>query len=413
MKSGTTLLAGLVLLSSTGCTAVNPDLAATELTQSPSPTETIDPAPVEVPLMPAVADTSLHLDAEQCKLFSVDDPAFLFTDINDRYKSAVGKQTHLFAFVNFDEFTPPESPAEWLELNASHLRDFVQANSYQKLEVDIESNSEWISIGESYDLLVNQGQQDKFSRAFDALDSTVDFSKYDGLHLVLGTHPRHLGDGTGAWNPGLEDALTYDGKVFRNFMTVTTGLSLEWGDFKPHIVTHEFLHTLGPADLYAFEATSYFDAFRFTGNVDLMGLASGSAPSLFGWTRWRFNWLEDSDIFCLDSGVQDTFLLNSIGSPEGPRLLVFGAGELDRLVIEFRPPDLEGLSYGGLLVYRVDDSPGGYGPIKVQGISEAPLVWGPKNYIGVGDKQCFDLACIELLQSNSEAAIVKVTLPED
>lgn len=426
MKLKSTAIAATALLLLTACAATKDaaeleSLATTETPSSAAIEETTEV--VELSLRDAVSDPSLFLDAELCKMYSESETAFRF--IEDDWLGVTpssGDQTHFFAFVNFDEYLPPETPDEWMEEFTTHLDEFVKANSHGNLNLTLEHNSQWLSIGTSASELryLNEPgtyelHKDAIVTALEALDDQVDFSPFDGVHVIFGVKPFSNHHGTAAFHAGRGDELVYDGKKFHAASTVSTDVIEGWGDNSPQVVTHEFLHTFGLPDLYAYETSTeeYSEVFRYVGQVDLMGMISSEAPSLFAWSRWRLDWIANDSVYCLEQGSEEELLLNSLGSKSGPRLLVLGQEGNERLAVEYRPSDLDNLGFGGLIAYRITEGDSGKGAIVVPGVSDDPFSWTSANYIQDGEIRCFDQGCVELIQSNSIGAVVKVSAPRD
>lgn len=422
MKLTTTASIVMALLVLSGCSPSAGEEGTEASSAGQEGPETSPAGQEDIELMAAVTDTSLFLDAELCGPGEDWDNSWL-TDQEDeirQYYPSTGDQTHFFAFVDFVDYTHGESPAQWLKRYGSHLTSFFSENSYGKLNVTLEHNPEWLTMGESfrdYEWLVSQnGYEDHRTAilaATAALDGEVDFSQFDGVHIVYAVEPENLGMGTATWMASRGEELILDGRVFRTVSTNTTGLSAEQPDTVAEVVTHEFGHTLGMADLYAYEGDpdDYASFHRFVGHVDLMGWVEGETNSLLSWNRWRLNWLSNSDVFCLDNGAHDNFQLNSLAASTGPRMLILGHDTPERLVIEYRPLGFDGLAYGGLVAYIARGNGTGFGPLSVLGIEEDPLSWGPENYIDDGQRLCFAVACVELVQSNSQAAIVNISPP--
>ncbi|CAM5681561.1 Peptidase M6-like domain-containing protein OS=Kitasatospora aureofaciens OX=1894 GN=GCM10010502_41470 PE=4 SV=1 [Kitasatospora aureofaciens] len=131
------------------------------------------------------------------------------------------------------------------------------------------------------------------------------------------------------------------------------------------VADHETGHTFGLPDLYAFNG----DLDQYVGGWDLMGRISGPAPSYFGWEAWKFGWITDSQVSCLDTAnTYATTLTGLEYGGNGHRLAVIRTGATTAYVAESRK-----VAYNdsnacatGVLIYEVDTSTTtGNGPIQV------------------------------------------------
>ena len=142
-----------------------------------------------------------------------------------------------------------------------------------------------------------------------------------------------------------------------------------------HLVSqmiHEVGHNLGLLDLYPFSGVG----FRYTGEFGLMGNLWGTAPELYAWERWTLNWLEDTQVICLESRSVTAYL-SPVSNSGGQKMIVSPISESKALVVEVRRKvgyD-KAITEEGPLVYLVDTSiPAGYGTIKVLPLIESDAI---------------------------------------
>lgn len=153
----------------------------------------------------------------------------------------------------------------------------------------------------------------------------------------------------------------------------TSGIDLLEGESE--WVNHEFGHTMGLVDLYAYQTTSDPSSMnRYVGWYSVMGSHPfyEAAPELFGWERWSLGWINDDQIACLTKGTA-TVDIDPIERPGGTKILVVPVGRTRAIVVESRR-NLgydKGLKKEGALVYVVDLSlKSGYGVIQVLPLNE-------------------------------------------
>jgi hypothetical protein len=175
------------------------------------------------------------------------------------------------------------------------------------------------------------------------------------------------------------DAARAAGRSWTNGATSGTDLLA----FGSAWFNHEFGHTLGLVDLYAFDPVERGQAtiepaeiFRFTGGFSLMGSVDGSAPEYFAWERWVLGWVTDAEVVCIESGSA-TVTLDPIERAGGTKMFVARLDTSRAVVVESR----RRLGYDtalareGALVYLVDISvASGKGPIRVQPENDADPV---------------------------------------
>ena len=377
---------------------------------TPTPSTTLDPS---------VIVTGLASKSESCKLYSSDETSFRFAEnIGKGVYSPTGKQKIYFAFVRFKDYAPLLEPDQWIKKHGLYFQDFYETNSYGKLELTEEHNSTWLTLpGAASDLSwfgvgarTYDGHLQAIKASLGALDSTVDFSQYDGVAVVFGVDPVKYTSGTAAWNSSPANALFFDGKRFASASTYTTRIMNDWGDNSPRVLAHEIGHTFGLQDLYAYQSEgSYASGHRFVGQIDLMGFINALSPSLLAWNRWRLSWIESADVHCLTTSEQGDYLLANVGAKFGPRLISVKSTSSERVVIEYRPKGSDSDFFGGLLVYRVSQAANGMGSIRVERVSSNPLTLASQDFIDLGQERCFSEICVKFKSAVDGSAVVGVS----
>ncbi|MFF3911924.1 M6 family metalloprotease domain-containing protein [Streptomyces sp. NPDC001852] len=283
-----------------------------------------------------------------------------------RFQRPLGTKHVLMLFVDFpDAQASGSTSASYREL--APAGDWMERDSYGRTSLDITPLTRWIrmpqeSTSYGFQRGITFEQHEAYVRqAVAAADPYVDFSRYDMVYIVpaksasaISFSPTYLYDPTTA-------GVTADGSRVK--WAVTFGQDMwHWG-FK--VADHETSHTFGLPDLYAFTGTDYH---RFVRGWDLMGNIAGAAPQHLGWERWKFGWIDDSQVACLPSTGSRTVLLKAVESPGGTKIAVIRTGETTAYVAESRRAvgaDSNACSTG-VLIYKVDSSTQtGYGPVQV------------------------------------------------
>lgn len=272
--------------------------------------------------------------------------------------------------VDFPDAVASIAARDYFKQSVLPALDDIEHLSYGKLDVDVNSTSEWVRMPKastSYAYGRGTSGADHLTFIQDAVTQanvSEDFSKTD---LVIVAMPPTVADPRFNSSAALMGthwfSVVADGNHIRNAVTVGT----DWPGHRSRVVAHEALHSLGLVDLYASSPPSPELGNRFVGDFSLMGNVAGGNSELFGWERWVLGWLDDTQAVCLGSGTHD-LSLDSIALRDGSdRLAVLPLGGTKYLALEARTKaGLDSNGMEGVLPYVVDPSiPTGSGPIRV------------------------------------------------
>jgi M6 family metalloprotease-like protein len=238
-------------------------------------------------------------------------------------------------------------------------------------------------------------------------DNDIDFSKYDFVNVVTPTFsPKAEGGATGG------GGFNVDGKT--SFLS-TVGPIGEYIDdpSKDNWLLHEVGHLLGLTHIY-----DYFQ--RNIGAWDPMGNSFG-LDELHGWHRWYLNWIEDSQVACLDeSAPKETVHLISplTTSTKGTKSVILKLSPSSALGIEVMrssPENTFPSAYEGVVVYKIDTKlPGGKGSISIVSNPDEsqPTKSGRIGLIGtlsVGESVKYEDYTIKVLKNSTTGDYVSVS----
>ena len=188
---------------------------------------------------------------------------------------------------------------------------------------------------------------------------------------------------------------------------ITSGYDLNhWGGIW---LAHETGHSLSLPDLYHCGQDSLN---RYVGTFGLMGRCDAKAPGYFAFERWMLGWLDDSQIYCHETGeaVVDVEALENDG---GTKAVIVPVDSTTAVIVESRRKigfD-QPMAKEGALVYVINTlNETGYGPIQVKPgvdkgselMEEAPMA--------VGDTYTFRNVSVEVLEASPDGDKVKVVV---
>ena len=194
------------------------------------------------------------------------------------------------------------------------------------------------------------------SKTLETADSQIDFTKSDGVIIILDPNSSYLRLGY-----GLTDEYTVDGKKISSVIILGRAF-VQVGLRSPYLVSHELGHLFGLPDLYSFQdSTDTVDYFS------IMNKAAVGGIGYFGWERFILGWLDDPQIICHKAGEVVGNLV-PLTKKNGLKIITVPISTSEVLVVENRTK--EGIDKmipnPGIIAYVVDSSiEGGKNPIKV------------------------------------------------
>ena len=291
--------------------------------------------------------------------------------INQRMRST-GTVTSQVIMVDFPDAPAKITPKQAFE-NIKGVTETFSEMSYGKFNYLMEPTYKWYRMSKNateYDPLGPTFKKHRayLSEALQLADPDVDFSKSESF-IVL-TDPGNVPFVAGPAFTAIsnKEAITLDNTDFYN----GTGSAADLATWGYIWANHELTHTLGLADLYAYESedtTNNYDGLRFTGQFSYMGDTSPDsfAPGLFAFERWNLGWLDDDQIICTSEN-EITQLITPLAEIGGIKAVIVPITSTKVVVVESRRPlgiD-RNLKKSGALVYVVDSAvESGLGPIQV------------------------------------------------
>lgn len=267
------------------------------------------------------------------------------------YRIAVVYLSYLDATIN------PKAMNEMVDVQELNSQKFYTAASYGRLHLSFLDSHTVHTVQKNlltYNLKGDGPDMNTvFTDAMTAAFSDYDFSKVDGLAIVLPDSLPASGIG-----PSYGREITVGGD------TITRGVDLTYINPENHRVidsgwlTHELGHTLGLTHpfLYGLPPAPYA--------WDVMLYDNTWAPDLFTWEKYILGWLDDSEVDCVNSPISGTFnvLLQSNGSSSSAtKMLMYRLSDTQAIVVESRRKsslDLLTRLQEGVLVYKLDISKG-------------------------------------------------------
>ena len=365
VKSGKKMLWKLIGPVSTKATPSPSPSSSSTPTPTPSPSPSSSPSPIKT------ENTSLTA----CKLQVLDGRGDVaiggFPRISDRLKS-LGKVITKVIFVDFSDQRAVMSPEDAFA-KVKQSADLFTELSYSRMQFTFEPTFKWYHMSgtaKSYAPL-NQSfahQRGYMAEAISMADPEVDFSKADAILILANPDARDTGTSGPAFTPIFGSGFFLDGNYISNGATSAYDLN----NWKYIWLNHEFGHTLGLVDLYAFkpeDSTNPYDYHRFVGEFSLMGLSSldSNSPGYLAWERWLLGWVDDSQIYCMNE-QSTSQLINPVERSGGLKAVIVPISTSKVVVVESRRAEGvdKNLKKSGALVYVVDSSiQSGYGPVKV------------------------------------------------
>jgi M6 family metalloprotease-like protein len=419
-KTYTCIKSGKKLVWNKGVMIVKPAPAPAP---APAPTTTPTPTPAPTP-DPLVSESSVYVNSSLCKLpyTNQDSDSYLGFPRSQRYVPSIGDRKSIVLFVDFDDLVADKKAVDtWKNIQIPVAEKAFNGLSYGKYRISFDVNEKIYRLPGSYKAFTRNEYANvagstpalglEYSRfvqsAVTIADNDIDFSKYDFVNVVTPTFsPKAEGGATGG------SGFNVDGKT--SFMS-TVGPIGEYVDdpLKDNWLLHEVGHLLGLTHIYDYSQ-------RNLGALDLMGNSFGF-DELHGWQRWYLNWIEDSQVACLDESApkETVHLISPLAtSTKGTKSVILKLSSSSALAIEVMrssPENSFPSAYEGVVVYRIDTKlPGGKGSISI--VSNAgksqPTKGGRTGLIGtlsVGESVKYEDYTIKVLKNSTTGDYVSVS----
>jgi M6 family metalloprotease-like protein len=222
------------------------------------------------------------------------------------------------------------------------------------------------------------------SKTLETAEPQIDFTKSDGVMIILDPNSSYLRLGY-----GLTDEYTVDGKKLSSVVLLGRAY-VQVGLRSPYLVIHELGHLFGLPDLYSFQdSTDTADYFS------IMNKAAVGGIGYFSWEKYILGWLDDPQMICHKAG-EVTGNLVPLTKTNGLKMIAVPISSSQVLVVENRAK--EGIDKmipnPGIIAYIVDSSiEGGKNPIKVL---------NNKKPIKIGSSFIYNNVKIEVLKKKSK-----------
>lgn len=341
------------------------------VTPTPTPTPTVTPTPIPTPIPSETLPSNPKVNCKVPVFDGRGDVAIGFPRISDRLKST-GEVITKVIMVDF-----PDAPATMTPQQAftkvSQASNLFDELSYGRMQLVIQPTYKWYRMGQNAKDYAPLNQSFAHHRAYMAeaialADADIDFSKTDAILILANPDAKEIGNSGPAFTSIYGNGFTLDGKYIANGATSAYDLNY-WGYIW---LNHEFGHTLGFPDLYAFmrqDSSNPMDGHRYVGEYSLMGLSSlnSNSPGLLAWERWLVGWLDDEQIHCME-GNSTAKLITPIQRKSGLKAVIVPISLTKVLVIESRRAEGvdKNLNKSGALVYLIDSAiQSGMGPVKI------------------------------------------------
>jgi M6 family metalloprotease-like protein len=324
--------------------------------------------------------------AANCELVAPPSPAFehegIETDYANRWKDPIGQQRVITLFVDFSNAVGTTADRVSLTNAFTPAVNWYNNSSYGRTTLDVQWTTSWYRMPQPSSFYHGNDPNGSVTGSFAshrtfmkdavaAADPQVNFSNYDIVHVVVPTvlhGPNYRSAAYIALNGNTSDYLsTAEGP--KRF-----GALVGWGSDQGHrIFVHETGHLFGLPDLYSYATGS----LASIGGWDLMGATWANAPDHLAWHKWKLAWLDDTQLYCMDTHTQVTRTLTPLHTAGGLKMVVVRTGTNQVVVVEYRasggPIDgvpgqvpLPGCFRPGVLMYTVDAGKvGGQEPINV------------------------------------------------
>ena len=349
-------------------------------TKSPSSLPTQVPTPQQSIPSTVLTSTSSLSGVETCRIreSGADGPNDLIRTGFPRVPDSLLSRSDVVVQVvpiNFPNLQSQAAPADVVRPISEGVTDYFSKVSNGRLKFSWRVPASRVTMPQSVESY-RLGIQDRnngygfVQDVLSAADSQVDFAGADFVLVLTPETARSEQIGVSPAQQMIRSSgfSTAEGPIFRASYTslMTTYPQSGW-----RVIAHEFAHSLGLPDTYAYDD----GGFRFTGSFDLMGagMAMTGAAELFAWHKWQLGFLADDQVLCVTNPNKDRYWLSPVSAgAQRPEMVVFPTSSTRAVVVESRRPErFDATAFGlplagGLLVYEVDTQYGtGKGPIRL------------------------------------------------
>jgi M6 family metalloprotease-like protein len=411
-KNYTCIKSGKKLIWSKGFTVIKP-------TPTPTPTPTLTLTP-----NPAVSESSVYVNSELCKLpyTNQDTDSYLGFPRNQRYIPSIGERKSIVLFVDFDDLVADNKAIDtWKNVQIPVAEKTFNGLSYGKYRISFDVNEKIYRLPGSYKTFTKNEYVNvagstpalglEYSRfvqsAVTIADNDIDFSKYDFVNVVTPTFfPKAEGGATGG------SGFNVDGKT--SFLSTVGPIGEYINDpSKNNWLLHETGHLLGLTHVY-----DYYQ--KNIGAWDPMGNVFG-LDELHGWQRWYLDWIEDSQVACLDESApkETVHLISPLSTAtKENKSVILKLSPSSALAIEVMrssPENTFPSAYEGVVVYKIDTKlPGGKGSISI--VSNPSKLqptkvgrFGLTGTLSVGESVSYQNYTIKVLKKTNNGDYVSVS----
>lgn len=401
--------AAAVLLA--GCQTVGSLFPTATVTPSMTPTATNTPMPTQTP---TPSPTPPPSDACQLPEAAYHGGIGLGYDGYARSLPSTGTVKAIVIFADFSDEPAVETAQEIYDKHLEGASEFFEAVSYGRMDFVVDTRFQWFRMSNpstSYDFRSFAGHRELMREAILLADPFVDFADYQQVIVILNPWAVAIEYGPTFVPFSDADGIVVDDGIVTNGISSGTDL-LVWG-YK--WIIHETGHSMGLVDLYWHtpDTEEYARIFSFTGNYSVMSNVSATSPEFFAYERWILDWLDNDQIFCMQTPEQ-TVHLSPMEVAGGIKAVMVPVSETKLVVVESR----RALGYDaftlepGALVYTVDSSIyTGQGPIVVVPADDGD----PYRYSSTlleGESVTVDGVTITVLEATGDGDLVRVTVGE-
>ncbi len=362
--------------------------------------------------------------AEMCKTKLPKEPGWEYENFGFPRSAdllpSTGELSLLIINVDFADQRSSSTPTENAQPYSELFEKYWLQVSRGKLKVKVETFDQWISLPKrafEYAGRPPHRDIDKYAQeALNVADPFIDFSKHQIVAIIPPADIRNfLTNGPVLASGKFDKYKTNEGPVYN--LTVGPEPRYPMGGVKWLWLAHEFGHMIGLSHPHNYVGNDVTKMSIFS----LMD-AGFVAPGLYGWERWRMNWINQEEIRCIadaNSNLKSIYKLLPLGSPAGTQLIVLKLNEYEALVIENRRKnEFDNLprNYEGVLVYHVNSSvyDGGITPVLAENyvIDMSKPDYNGSRVVGtikVGQKVIFGNHVIEVLYESGQDFYVGIS----